>query len=118
MGSFCEALAAGFNHEVGHARVLGHADGGADILVEPDGEGGTDGFVGDAGASTSHDRHPPLVGILQERAGAVGYESGLHAEGKEDVGRDLDAGGSGEAGWIDADDGDGDQVELDGFADD
>ena len=55
---------------------------------------------------------------MKNRAGAVGYQGGLHAEGKEDVGRELDAGGSGEAGWVDANDGDGDEVELDGFADD
>ncbi len=118
MGGCCKTLAAGFDDEGGHARVLWHGDGGADVLVEPDGEGGTDGFVGDAGASASHDRHPPLIGILKERGILRGHQGGLHAEGKEDVGRELDAGGSGEAGWVDANDGDGDEVELDGLADD
>jgi len=118
MGGCCKTLAAGFDDEVGHARVLWHGDGSADVLFEPDGEGGTDGFVGDAGASASHDRHPPLIGVLEERGILRGHQGGLHAEGKEDVGRELDAGGSGEAGRVDANDGDGDEIKLDGFADD
>jgi hypothetical protein len=42
----------------------------------------------------------------------------LHAEGKEDVGGELDAGRSGEAGWVNSDDRDGNEVEFNGFADD
>jgi hypothetical protein len=55
---------------------------------------------------------------LKERAILRGHQGGLHAEGKEDVGRELDAGGTGEAGRVDANDRDGDEVKLDGFADD
>ena len=46
------------------------------------------------------------------------YKGGLHAEGEEDIWRELDTGGSGEAGWVDANDGDRDEVELDRLADD
>ena len=95
-----------------------HGNGGADVLVEPDGEGGAEGFVGDTGASASHDCHPPLSGIVKERDSMRRYKGGLHAEGEEDIWRELDTGGSGEAGWVDANDGDRDEVELDGLADD
>jgi hypothetical protein len=113
-----ETPAARSNDEDGHLVVFFDGHGGADVLIEPGGEGGANGFVGDAGPGTAHDLHPPLVGFIEKRDGALWDEGGLHADGEEDVGRDLNAGCAGEAVRVDSNNGDGDEIELDGFADD
>ncbi len=105
--------------ELGHGVVFfesrhGVADGCADGEVEGDLGLGD----GDFRPGPRHELHPKYPGVRVERAAdELGVQQLNHRERHEEFGGALDAFGSGEAGWVHSDDGDGNGIDVDDFAD-